>query len=197
MVTKFRYGCILTAALTFLMTKQRDSVGLVTFSDTVKSFVPPRSVKSQFKEIIRVLSTTSPGGETITGSIFHTLAERVPVRGLVIIMSDLFVEPEEFIRGLKHFRHNGHEVIVFHILDPMELKFDYHHDVRFTDMESGLSLTTQPDHFRDAYRSLILERIGSLVQAMHNMSVDYARLTTDIPFDRGLSEFLSKRKRLY
>lgn len=196
-VTKFRYGCILAAALTFLMTKQRDSVGLVTFSDTIKSFVPPRSVKSQLNEIIKVLLASSPDGKTAAGNIFHTLAEQIPVRGLVIILSDLFVEPEEFIHGLKHFRHNGHEVIVFHILDPMELIFDYHHDVRFTDMESGLSLTTQPDHLRDTYHTLISDRIKFLVHAMHNISVDYAQLTTNIPFDRGLSEYLAKRKKLY
>lgn len=196
-VTKLRYGSILAAALAFLMIRQRDSVGLVTFSESLISYVPPRSVYSQLKEILKVLSSAEPAGKTITGDILHTLAERIPVRGLVILISDLIVNPDELIHGLKHFRHNGHEVLVFHVLDPMELTFDYTTDTRFIDMESGQRLTTQPVHIRDVYLSMLNERLSSLVHAMHDISVDYARFTTDIPFDRALSEYLAKRKKLY
>lgn len=196
-LTKLRYGSILAAALAFLMLKQRDSVGLVTFSDSLKSYVPPRSVQSQLKEIIKVLSSAEPSGTTVTGDILHTLAERISVRGLVVLISDLLVEPSELIHGLKHFRHNGHEVILFHVFDPMELDFDYNTETRFTDMETGRRLTTQPWHIRDEYLSMLNERFSSLVHAMHDISVDYARFTTDVPFDRALSEYLAKRKRLY
>ena len=196
-VTKLRYGSILAAAIAFLMIRQRDSVGLVTFSDSLKSYVPPRSVQSQLKEIIKVLSSVEPSGVTITGDILHTLAERISVRGLVVIISDLIVDPDELIYGLKHFRHNGHEVLIFHVCDPMEFNFDYSTETRFTDMETGRSLTTQPLHIRDTYLSMLNERFSSLVHAMHDISVDYARFTTDIPFDRALSEYLAKRKKLY
>ena len=196
-LTKLRYGSILAAALAFLMLKQRDSVGLVTFSDSLKSYVPPRSVQSQLKEIIKVLSSAEPSGTTVTGDILHTLAERISVRGLVVLISDLLVEPGELIHGLKHFRHNGHEVILFHVFDPMELDFDYNTETRFTDMETGRRLTTQPWHIRDEYLSMLNERFSSLVHAMHDISVDYARFTTDAPFDHALSEYLAKRKRLY
>jgi len=196
-LTKLRYGSIITAALTFLMLRQRDSVGLVTFSDIMKSYVPPRSVQSQLKEIIKVLSSSEPDGVTKTGDILHTLAERIPVRGLIILISDLIVDHDDLIRGLKHFRHNGHEVLVFHVLDPAELAFKYNRETRFIDMETGRRITTQPWHLRDTYLSMLNERFSSMIRAMHDISVDYARFTTDIPFDRALSEYLAKRKRLY
>ncbi len=196
-LTKLRYGSVITAALTFLMLRQRDSVGLVTFSDIMKSYVPPRSVQSQLKEIIKVLSSSEPDGVTKTGDILHTLAERIPVRGLIILISDLIVDIDDLIHGLKHFRHNGHEVLVFHVLDPAELAFKYNSETRFIDMETGRRITTQPWHLRDTYLSMLNERFSSMIRAMHDISVDYARFTTDIPFDRALSEYLAKRKRLY
>jgi len=196
-VSKLRYGSILAAALAFLMIKQRDSVGLVTFSDSLKSYVPPRSVQSQLKEIIKVISSVEPSGVTVTGNILHTLAERISVRGLVVMISDLLVDPNEFIHALKHFRHNGHEVLVFHVLDPMEITFDYNTETRFNDLETGRRITTQPLQIRDTYLSMQHEKFSSLVHAMHDIAVDYARFTTDVPFDRALSEYLAKRKRLH
>ncbi|MHB9029406.1 MAG: DUF58 domain-containing protein [Candidatus Latescibacterota bacterium] len=196
-VTKLRYGSVLAAALTFLMLRQRDSVGLVTFSDVMKKYLPPRAVHSQLKEIIAVLSECAPDGRTVTGEVLHTMAERISARGLIILISDLVTDPAELIRGLKHFRHNGHEVLVLHILDPEELAFDYDGEVRFTDLETGATITTQPRHIRESYLALLDERLKHLVRSLHEISVDYARFTTDTAFDRALSEYLSKRKRLH
>jgi len=196
-VTKLRYGIILAVALTLLMIRQRDSVGLVTFSDSLRSYVPPRSVQSQLKEIMKVLSATEPAGTTITGNILHTLAEQLSVRSLIIFISDLIIDPGELIHGLKHFRHNGHEVIVFHILDPMELKFDYTEETRFTDMETNEKITTQPWHVREKYLSMFQEHFSSIVHALHENLIDYARLTTDVPFDKAITEYFAKRKKLY
>ena len=196
-MTKLRYGSILAASLAYLMIRQRDSVGLATFSDSLKSYVPPRSVHSQVTEIMKVLSSAESSGITITGEILNTLADRISARGLVILISDLVVEPDKLIHGIKHFRHNGHEVLIFHILDPMEINFDYKNETRFNDMETGRRLTTHPLHIRETYLSLLNEHFSSIVHALHDMSVDYARFTTDIPFDRALSEYLAKRKKMY
>lgn len=196
-MTKLRYGSVVAGALTFLMLRQRDSVGLVTYSDSLRTYVPPRSVQSQLTEILAVLTACEPDGRTATGEVLHTMAERISARGLVILISDLVADPEEIVRGLKHFRHNGHEVLVLHILDPMELEFAYDGEVRFTDMETGANITTQPAHIRAHYRSLLEERLRGLVRSMHDISVDYARFTTDVGFDHALSEYLVKRKRLH
>jgi uncharacterized protein (DUF58 family) len=195
-VTKLEYANILAASLAFLMIRQRDSVGMLTFSDELRSHIPPRSVQSQLTEIIKVLSSTEPSGTTITGSILHTLAERLTARGLVILISDLIVDPDELIHGLKHFRHNGHEVLVFHIVDPMELEFDYTEETRFIDSETGEKITTQPWHIRDKYLSMFNEHLSTIIHSMHDISVDYARLETNVPLDRALTEYLAKRKRL-
>lgn len=196
-MTKLRYGSVIAAALTLLMLRQRDAVGLVTFSDSLKSYVPPRSVQSQLSEILKALSSCEPDGRTVTGDVLHLMAERMSARGLVILISDLAVEPESLLKGLKHFRHNGHEVLVLHVLDPMELAFDYDGEVRFTDMETGSVVMTQPALIRGRYRELYDERLRSMVRSMHGISVDYARFTTDMGFDRALSEYLAKRKRLH
>jgi len=196
-MTKLRYGSVIAGALTLLMLRQRDSVGLVTFSDSLGKYVPPRSVQSQLPEILAALSSCEPDGRTVTGEVLHLMAERMSARGLVIVISDLAVDPEPLIRGLRHFRHNGHEVLVFHVLDPMELDFDYDGEVRFTDMETGSTVMTQPALIRGRYRELYDERIRSMVRSMHEISVDYARFTTDMGFDRALSQYLAKRKRLH
>ena len=196
-VTKYRYAAVIASALAHLMIRQRDSVGLVTFSDTLRTYIRPRSVQSHVHEIIRALSPTEPAGRTVTGDILDTLAERISGRGLIILISDLILDDKELLRGLRHFRYNGHEVLVFHIMDPMERDFDYSSDVRFVDMETEENITTQPWHIRDTYRSMQDERLSSLQHAMHDISVDYSLFTTDVPFDRALSSYLAKRKRLF
>ena len=154
-------------------------------------------MQSHVHEIIRALSPTEPAGRTVTGDILDTLAERISGRGLIILISDLILDDKELLRGLRHFRYNGHEVLVFHIMDPMERDFDYSSDVRFVDMETEENITTQPWHIRDTYRSMQDERLSSLQHAMHDISVDYSLFTTDVPFDRALSSYLAKRKRLF
>ncbi len=196
-VSKLRYGSILAASLAYLMLRQRDSVGLVTFADKMQSMLPPRSLQSQTNEILSALSRIEPAGTTSAGEVLHTMAERVKKRGLVVLISDLIFDKDELLHGLKHFRHNGHELLVFHVLDPAELDFDYRSETRFIDMESGRSLTTQPWHIRDEYLKELNARRESLVRAMHDISVDYALFPTDMPFDRALTEYLAKRKRLY
>ncbi len=194
-VSKLEYGKILAASLAFLMIRQRDSAGLLTFSDNLNEYIPPRSVQSQITEIIKILDKSEPAGETVAGSILHSLAERLTARGLVIIVSDLVVEADELIHGLKHFRHNGHEVLVFHIVDPMELRFDYTDEMRFIDAETGGRITIQPWHIRDTYLAMYNDHLSSLIHDMHDISVDYARLETDVPLDRALAKYLAKRKR--
>ena len=102
-VTKLRYGSILAAALSFLMLKQRDSVGLLTFSDSVKNYLPPRAVQSQLKEIIKELSSLDAAGKTVPGQILDSLADRISMRGLVIIISDLIMDDNSLLHALKHF----------------------------------------------------------------------------------------------
>ncbi len=196
-VSKLRYGGILAAALAWLMIRQRDSVGLVTFADGLRTYLPPRSVQSHLTEILKVLTAVAPEGTTVSGNVLHTLADRIAARGLVVLISDLHMDHGELLHGLKHFRHNGHEVLLFEVLDPRELAFDYDADIRFVDMETGRRITTQPWHVREEYLARLEKQRTALIRSLHDISVDFASFSTDVPFDRALAAYLAKRKRLH
>ena len=193
-ITKLEYASYLAAALTYLMLKQRDSVGLVTFDEKIRKYLPPRSVTTYLHVILQELERVTSGAETDVSITFHELAERIKRRGLVIILSDLFDLPERVISGLKHFRHKKHEVIVFHILDPMERSFNFKKDSVFKDLETGEELTTQPWHIRGDYQRLMAEFISSYKRQCRENRIDYVLMDTAQDFDRALFGYLTKRK---
>jgi len=115
-VSKHRYAKLLAAGLSWLLVHQQDAVGLMTFDEKIRRLLPARSVRGHLYDILLTLEQSEPGGLTDLGEILHRAAERVKRRGLVILISDLLDEPERVLAGLKHFRHRGHEVPVFHVL---------------------------------------------------------------------------------
>lgn len=195
-ISKLRYSCYIAAALSYLMLRQRDAVGLVTFADRIKAYLPPRSVNTYMSELLKQLQRTQSESETRITTTLHEMAERINRRGLILLFSDLFDEPEKVISGLKHFRHNKHEVIVFHILDPMERSFDFKQDGVFVDMETGEKLATQPWHIRKEYRQRVAEFINTYKKECLANRIDYVLLDTTINFDRALLHYLIKRKRI-
>jgi hypothetical protein len=118
-------------------------------------------------------------------------------RGLVILLSDLFDEPDEVLKALKHFRHKGNEVIVLHILDPLERSFAFDSEAVFRDMENADEMTTHPWHIRKAYREAMAEFIQSYRSQCRDHSIDYALMDTATPFDVSLTEYLQFRSRLH
>ncbi|HGE69695.1 TPA: DUF58 domain-containing protein [Candidatus Poribacteria bacterium] len=195
MLTKFDYACFLSASLTYLMLKQRDSVGLVTFDDRLKTYIPPRNGPSHLHIIISELEKSSPGKETNISTTFHELAQRIVRRGLVIIISDLLDDPEKVLRSLKHFRHKKHEVIVFHVLDPAELMFPFDGTVLFRDMETQRQLTIEAEILKDEYLRKIKNLINEYKNGCNASLIDYVQIDTSVPFDYALSAYLSKRNR--
>ena len=156
-VSKLEYGSYLLAALSYLMISQQDAAGVVLFDESIRSFVPPKSTPSHLNTLLNVLDVKSPGVDTKIEPVLHEMAERIKKRGLVIIISDLFDEPNNIMNGLKHFRHSKQEVILFHVLDRNELEFDFNTRTRtkFIDMESGEEITTDPWHVQNDYKNLI------------------------------------------
>lgn len=196
-VKKIEYATYLAASLSYLMLKQRDAVGLSLFSDKIVKYIPPRSIQTYLIHILKVLENIEPGGETNVSPAFHTLAERIKRRGLVIIISDLFDKPENIVSGLKHFRHRNHEVLVFHILDPLELSFAFSSEAVFVDMETNEEINTLPWHIRKEYRIQVQETLKYYRKVCRENSIDYVMLNTENELDEALSEYLIKRKRLY
>lgn len=195
-ISKFEYASYLAAALSYLLVRQRDAVGLVTFDQEIRSFFPPRSVKSYLYELLQHLEKIKPAEKTQISQTLHQMAERIKRRGLIILLSDLLDQPEEILSGLKHFRHRNHEVLVFHILDPTEISFDFNKDAIFEDLETGERLSTQPWHIRREYQQRMQEFIETYQNGCRRHNVDYVLLNTAQSFDRALFEYLVKRKRM-
>jgi uncharacterized protein (DUF58 family) len=195
-VTKLEYASYLAAALSYLMMKQRDAVGLVLYDEAVRKLIPPHSTKSWLQTILLELQMLRAANGTGTGRALHRVAEQIKRRGLVVIFSDLFDDQQEVLTALKHFRHKNNEVLLFHILDPRERNFSYGRDAIFRDMESGDELMTQPYQIQRAYQEAMTEFVDRYKRECREQRIDYVLLDTSIPFDTALYEYLLKRKRI-
>ena len=196
-ITKAQYASYLTAGLTYLMLQQRDSTGLVLFDDAIKSIIPARSVISHLNVILQAIDKVEYGSDTNISAALHKVAEQIRKRGLIILISDLLDEPQAILNGLKHFRHNKHEILVFHIIDPKELEFDFSGDVLFEDLESKDKLKTQPRYIQEIYKQKFGEYLDYLKVNFSNNRIDYQQLFTSTPYDKALTEYLLKRKRMF
>ena len=196
-ISKLDYAGMLSGALSFMMLRQRDAVGLVTFDQKIRKYIPPRSRKGHLHVLLNEIAAQEPSQTTDVSSTLHEMAERIKRRGLVIIMSDLLDETERIISGLKHFRYNKHEVIVFHILDPRERDFAFPREAIFKDMETGEELTTLPYQIKKDYACQVKAFSDEIAAACRQSNIDYHQIDTAMPFDKALYAFLSKRERLY
>jgi uncharacterized protein (DUF58 family) len=190
------YGSLLAASLAFLLLKQQDSVGLAVFDEKIRKYIPPRSKRTHLHTLLRELEVIQGGGETRLSYTFHELAERIKRRGLIIILSDLFDDPDEVMMGLKHFRHKKHEVIVFHILDPAEREFPFEGSSIFRDLETGEELPVDPEELKNVYRKKLADFLDNYKRKCRQNLIDYLPIDTSTPFDLALTSYLAKRKRL-
>ena len=130
--------------------------------------------------------------------MLHRVAERVQRRGLVMLFSDLMDDPERILAGLKHFRHRGHEVVVFQILDPSEVTLDFDGEVEFESLEHpGQKVRLEPAHMREGYQERVAAWRTTLRRECRRQLVDLVEITTDTPFAAGLGAYLQKRRRMY
>jgi len=196
-VTKMAYAQYLAASLTYLMLKQRDAVGMAVFAEKILKYIPPRSVQTYLLHILRELENIEPRGKTNASPAFHALAEKIKRRGLVIIISDLFDTPERIVSGLKHFRYRKHEVLLFHILDPMEMSFAFKREAVFKDLETGEEINTLPWHISREYRKQVGGMLKYYQKYCRENSIDYVLMNTGAGLDKALTEYLIKRRRLH
>ena len=193
-ITKFAYGSILAASLAYLILRQQDAAGLVTFSSRIDSFIPPKASRGYFVEIVRALENRAPKGETAIGKILEEVAGKLTRRGLVVLISDLLDEPEEILKGLRLFRFKGNDVIVFHLLDKAELELPFEGNLLFEDIEElNLKVTTDPRTIRQTYRKVVNEFVEHVRKECHTASIDYQLLSTATPLDQALVSYLSWR----
>jgi uncharacterized protein (DUF58 family) len=196
--SKVRYASYLAAALSYLLLRQNDAVGLVTFDEAPLEMVPARSMRRQLFQVLKVLDRLPAGRGTNVGEVLHRVAERVQRRGLVLLFSDLMDDADRVLAGLKHFRHQGHEVVVFQILDPREITLDFDGEVEFESLEHpGRKVRLEPAHMREGYRERFDAWRTTLRRECRRQLVDLVEITTDTPFAAGLGAYLQKRRRMY
>jgi len=196
-ITKLDYAGLVCGALSYMMLRQRDAVGLVTFDEKMRKYIPPRSKSGHMHILLNEIANQKPSETTNVGSTLHEMAERIKRRGLVVILSDLLDDAENIISGLKHFRYNRHEVIVFHILDPRERDFAFPREAVFKDMETGEEMTTLPYQIKKDFALQVQAFSDEIAKACRQSNIDYYPIDTSMPFDKALYAFLAKRERLY
>jgi uncharacterized protein (DUF58 family) len=195
--TKLHYAASLAAALAHLALKQRDAVGLSVYSDSVTAHLPPRTKPGQLDEILSTIAAAQirPAADNDRG--LRQAAEMARRRGMVVLLSDLFGDLDTIVSGLDHLRFNRHEVIVFHIMDPVERDLSVDGHIRCRDLESGETLTTQAEGIRDAYRRAVDDWRQKLELECRKRAIDRIELTTEDPPDRALLDYLVKRAKSF
>jgi uncharacterized protein (DUF58 family) len=193
-LTKLEYSSFLAASLAYLMAFQHDSVGLITYDTRVRDLLPPRQGPGHLRVLMEKLEQTDPGGDTGLSQTFHQLAETLKRRALIVVISDLFDDPDKLIEGLKHFRHKKHEVIVFQTLDPAERTFPFDDVSRIEDLENQREVTSDPRAFRKAYLEGLAEFLAQIRAGCLGAQIDYTLAETDQPFDLFLGTYLARRQ---
>tara|TARA_Y100000590_G_scaffold439560_1_gene563744 strand:- start:3124 stop:3999 length:876 start_codon:yes stop_codon:yes gene_type:complete len=195
-LTKFDYSKNLAAALTYLMIKQQDAVGLTTFDDKLNVSIPAKAKSSQLNFLLKTMHNAKTGGETNISHLLHSIAETINKRGLVILISDLLDDEEKIIKGLRHFRHKGHEVVVFHIIDPKEKNLDFDNNVNFIDTESNEKIMVDSRQIRKSYNASFEKFCNYYKNRCFKNNIDYTQIITTDPLYKSLTQYLIKRSQI-
>lgn len=195
-VTKLQFAQYLASSLAFLCVRQHDSVGLVAFSDQVVEHVPPRSRSGHMRTVLGCIERLVPGRGTGLVAQLHRTADLLTRRGVIVLISDLYDEPERIMRGLEHLRFQGNDVIVFQVLDRQELDFDFTEPLVFEDSETEEQLHVLPEELRDEYKRAIRTHVEDLRQGAARNRIDYELLRTSEPLDAALFSYLARRCQL-
>jgi uncharacterized protein (DUF58 family) len=193
-VSKLEYGSFLGACLGYLSTRQRDRVGILTFDSDIVTHVPPSA--KHFDQVLYTLDRAKAERPGHLSAPLNKMAEHFKRRGILLLISDFYDEPEAILDAIKPLRFLGNDLIVFHVLDPQELNFDYKDASAFEDIESREQVPVVPDSFREEYRRLIREHINTLQTKFSEQRIDYAQITTNEPLDRALFGYMSSREKL-
>lgn len=195
-MTKLEYASHLAASIAYLMLLQRDAISLTTYDTEIRSYIPPHSTKANLRLILKELTNVKSLNQTGTAKCLNEIADKVKKRGLVILFSDLFDEQKDVLNALKHFRYNKNEVIIFQIMDPMEINFLEGSPVTLKDMETSEEMYSQPAAMQKIYRESIQEFIQNYKTECIKNNIEFITLSTATSFETALLGYLNKRKRL-
>jgi uncharacterized protein (DUF58 family) len=192
-MSKLEYGSVLVASLAYLMNRQRDATGLLAFDDRIAFRMPAGARPGHLHALLLALDRMQPGTQSDVGRPLHQLAESLAKRSLVVLVSDLLDDPEPAIKGLKHLRFRGTDVVVFQVLDPNELTFPFRGAARFKDLESAREVVADPASIRSAYLRELAGLTLRYDRELRGSGIDYVQLDTSQPLDFALLAYLSAR----
>jgi len=196
-ITKLEYGQFLTACLGYFAFKQRDSVGFAAYDDRVREHVPARGSMGHLNTVLHAIERLRPHERSSFAPPLVEVAERLRRRGIVIVVSDLYDDFEQVMLGLRNLAFRGNDVIVFQLLDPTELHFDFDKHAQFVDMETGEEMHVVPEFLRQEYLKLIRSQIAAFESECQKDRMDYALVDTSQPLDQALFTYLARRSQLY
>lgn len=194
-LTKFHYAKVLAACLAYLILRQRDAVSLNIFDTGRRTHIPPTGNRDMIFEITARLAAFAPTAATHIGAVLHELAHQTRRRGIVIVISDFFDDENKILDGLRHLRFNGHEVLVFQVLDPHELEFPFQGTVEFTGLEKTPTLVTRPTEIRQSYLRELEKFLHTLRRGCEQDHCHYTLGNTAQPLPEMLSSYLAFRRR--
>jgi uncharacterized protein (DUF58 family) len=196
-VRKLEYGQFLAASLAYFGFRQRDAIGFISFDEKVQEFIPARNSLAHLNTLLHSVERTKPSERTEFFKPLAGVAERLRKRGIVALISDLYDEPERVMGGLRRLAFRGNDVIVFHLLDPKELLFDFEESAQFIDMETNAEMHVVPDFLRQEYRRILKDQITYYEAECQKDRIDYCMLDTSKPLDHALFTYLLRREQLY
>jgi len=195
-ISKMEYAKAFASALSYLMISQQDAVGFLSYTNKITNYIPPRSMKSYLNIILKEIYNLEPAETTQTAQVLHSLADRIKKRGLIILISDLIDDADEILKGLQHFRHQKHEVILFHIQDRQEQDFNFKRETEFVDAETGEKIVVSPWQIKKDYLNEYKENVSYLKTRCHESFIEYNPISTETPFEDNLLKYLIKRAKL-
>ena len=193
-LTKFDYSICLAAALCYLMVHQQDPVGLITFDESIRSSLAPRSKRTQIGNVLSLLANLKPVGKTEIAKSLIQIASMLKHRSLVMLFSDLLADQEPIIQALRRLRHGGHDVILFHVLDEAEVHFPFDGLIEFHEPETDDKLQVDANNFKADYLSEVAGFREAYRRECFQSGIDYVPLDTSMPFDKALTEYLVNRQ---
>ncbi len=194
-MSKLEYGSVLAGSLAYLMNRQRDATGLIAFDEQIVTRLPASARAGHLHAILLALEKIAPGTRSDVSRPLHQLAEALVKRSLVVLISDLLDEPDTVVRGLKHLRFKGTDVVVLQVLDPYELQFPFQGASRFTDVESAAEVTAEPSQIRAGYLAAFSALQARYERELRGAGIDFVTLDTSRPLDFALLAYLDARSR--
>ncbi len=193
-VTKMDYARYLAASLVYLANRQRDAAGLIVFDDEVRNYVRPSTRQGQLARLLHAIDDAEPRARTDFAKPFVQFQEFLKRRGIVAVVSDFFADARRIVKTIEPLRFRGNEVIVFHVLDPEEIRPRLSEPAILVDMETGEQLEVSPEYAAGEYRRRIEAHLERLATEARKAGLDYFLLPTHRPLDAALREYLAIRQ---